>query len=570
MTFDSVILAAIADELNRKLADGRVDKIHQPEPLDLVFTIRKGSADYSLLISANAEFPRVHLTSIKRPNPKTPPNFCMVLRKYLERGRFLGAEQVDFDRILHLRFAAYDGERFTLTAEIMGKHSNIILVNDTGRILSAVKPIGSRKSRYREVLPGRQYVSPPPQNKTNPLSVTKEDFDGLLADTFPDEAPPVSEIASWLAKSFTGISPFVARELAARSGGDVERLAGEFIGFFAEIRAGDYSPVLLTDDAGRTIGFYPFPSVQFSPSNQHERPSTNAAADVYYAGAIPREEFEHANAELAGRIRKEIDFRDRLVEKIERELAECEGAQRYKQIGELILSQVTSIPEGAPTAELADYYADGKAVAVELDPRLSAAENAEAYFRKYQKALSRAESLKDRRAEINAELRLLRKTLDAAGSVTSQEQVRQLADILASENIEVSRQEAVQEKRKAEFEGHKIARVQADGWEILVGQNSEANDYLLTRVARPTDLWVHVKAVPSAHVIIRTNGKPEAVPKSVLLEAAELAARHSEAKHSSLVPVDYTLRKYVRKPKGAPPGKALYEREKTIFVTPSP
>lgn len=572
MTFDSVILAAVADELNRKLINGRLDKIHQPAPLDVVLTIRNNAANYSLLISADAESPRIHLTSTKRPNPKTPPNFCMVLRKYLKGARLVGAEQVDFDRILRLPFIAYDGERLTLVVEIMGKHSNIILINNVGRILSAVKPIGRSKSRYREILPGRQYVSPPSQGKANPLGVTREEFDGMLADTFAGTADlAAAEVTSWLSKTFTGLSPFAARELVARTEADRRRLGAEFAEFFGTIRSGNFCPVFITDDAGQSIGFYAFRSVQHPASNQHERPSLSTVADMYYTSVLPKQAFEQATERFISLVRKALKARESAVQTITEGIAECEGAERFKQIGELILSQVALIPEGADSAELVDYYdPNGPTIKVELDAQLNPAENAEAYFRKYQKAVSGAEALRDRLSETNAEIKLLRKVLDSAGSIASQEQIQHLLEVLEARGIRIRKPEGPGKKKHSEFEGRKISRVTSDGWEILVGQNGEANDYLLTRVARPTDIWVHVKAAPSAHVIIRTNGKPEAVPKSVLHAAAELAAKHSDSKHSSLVPVDHTLRKHVRKPKGSPPGKALYQNEKTIFITPSP
>ncbi|HUV04494.1 MAG TPA: NFACT RNA binding domain-containing protein [Armatimonadota bacterium] len=573
MTFDSIVLAAVAAELNSKLVGGRMDGIHQPLPLDVVLAIRNKGANHMLLVSADARSPRIHLTSIKRPNPKTPPNFCMLLRKHLGGSTFAGAEQVDFDRILHLNFAAYDGERLSLVVEIMGKHSNIILINNVNRILGAVKPIGRQKSRYREVLPGRQYISPPSQNRLSPLDVTRNEFDNLLADTFSAiEGLEAGEIASWLTKTFTGVSPFAARELAARSEGELHRLGDEFEKLFEDVRSDKFSPVLITDDVGRSVGFYPFPTFQHPASNQHERASISTVADMYYASTLPRQAFEQAKEDFIGRIRKQLEARQHTRESIQQGIAECNEAERFKQIGELILSQVASIPEGADSVELVDYYdPSGAAITVKLDPRLGGPENAEAYFRKYRKAVSGAEALRDRLTGTNVGIKLLQKVLDSAGSITLQGQIQALTEVLASHGIEVRRQEkAAVEKRKAEFHGHKVARVVSNGWEILVGQNSEANDYLLAKVARPTDFWLHVKASPSAHVIIRTNGKPDAVPKSVLHAAAELAAQHSDSKHSSLVPVDYTLRKFVRKPKGSSPGKALYQNERTIFVAPRP
>ena len=555
-----MIVAAVADELNKKLVSGKVVEIHQPESLDVVLTIRLEGTNHHLLISADAESPRIHLTSVKHPNPKIPPNFCMVLRKYLKGARFEGAEQVEFDRILRLSFLAYDGERLTLTIEIMGKHSNAILINGVGNIVGAVKLISKQKSRFREVLPGKQYAPPPSQGKLNPLSVSREELDDLLASASP------TDLAAWLVKTFTGMSPFLAKELAIWD----KDLAEEFIQYFARIRKREFTPVIITDDSGQSIGFYAFKSAQHPDVNQHERPSISTVADMYYMTALPRKTFEQAKEEFIHRLGRELRAAEEALETIQAGIKVGEGAERLKQIGDLILSQARSIPPEAATMELTDYYdPNGSVITVPLDPTLSAAENAEAYFRKYQKAISGAEALRDRLSEAKAKVRLLKKVLGSADSIASEAQIGELQEVLGEQGIHARKQEAPKKKKVSEFEGHRISRVQSDGWEILVGQNSEANDYLLTRVARPSDWWVHVKASPSAHVVIRTNGKPEAVPRSVLHEAAELAARHSDSKHSSLVPVDYTLRKYVRKPKGAPAGKALYQNEKTIFITPS-
>ena len=570
MTFDSLILAAVADEVNGGLADGKVMDVHQPEPLDVVLTIRTPGANHMLLISANAESPRIHLTSTKRPNPQTPPNFCMLLRKHLKGARFSGAEQVDFDRILRLGFTAFDGERLVLVVEIMGKHSNIILTNEAERILGAIKPVGKSKSRYREVLPGRQYVPPPSQDKLDPLTASREEIGRLIAQAFPEKPSASNEVASWLTKTFMGISPFAAGELVARSGDDTEKLADAFAGLFAEVRSRGFSPVLITDDAGQSIGFYPFPTEQHAEANRHERPSISAVADMYYAGALPRSAFDDASRQLIGRLRKDLESAETMVESIRKNLAECEQAERLKQIGELILAQTASIPQHAESVELLDYYdPSGAKITVRLDARLSPAENAEAYFKKYHKAITGAEALHERLLDASARIELIKKTLDSADSITSIEQIGRLTEILEGRGVRVRKQEEPSRRKEPEFEGRKIAKILSDGWEILVGQNSEANDYLLTRVAKPNDIWVHVKASPSAHVVIRTNGKPESVPRSVLYAAAEQAARHSDSKHSSLVPVDYTLRKHVRKPKGAPSGKALYQNEKTIYITPT-
>ena len=569
LTYDSVILAAIASELSTRLANGRTDHIHQPEPLDLVLGIRAGGSNQSLLISADARFPRVHLTATKRQNPKTPPDFVMILRKHLEGSRLTNVEQVDFDRILHLKFRAFNDEKLTLIIEIMGRHSNIILVNGDGRILGAIKHIGKSRNRYREILPGRIYIPPPPQNKINPLETTGQALADLFAAAFPSDSELSPQaVSKWLAATFTGVSPFVAREILARAA-DVG-LPDAFQGLCSSVTDAAFDPVIITDDHGQTVGFYPLPSAQYPAANQHERPSVNLVADVFYMSELPRDEFEHTKEAIFAALRHHTESKERTIRTLEQSIAEAGNAERLKQAAELLLSQPDSVEDGASEATLTDYYDPSAAfVTFPLDPTLSRIENAEAYFRRYRKAVSGADALRDRLKEARDEMALLSSFGERADSCTSGEEIRDLAQELETRGISVRPQQVKQAaKQKPLFEGHRIRVLQYGEWEILVGENSMANDYLLTRVAKPNDIWVHAKAITSAHVIIRTKNRPDAVPQSVLHAAAEQAARHSAAKHSSLVPVDYTLRKYVRKPRGAPAGKAIYQNEKTIYITP--
>lgn len=571
MTIDSIVLAALCAELNTTLSNGRVDKVQQPSPLEIVLTIRANGANYSLLISADAQSPRIHVSSSRRKSPPTPPNFCMLLRKYLEGAHLASVTQPSFDRIVHVTFLAYDGERITLIFEAMGKHSNLILVSGIGRILGAIKPIGRQKNRYREILPGRDYVAPPSQEKSDPRGLTRDEILSRLSEAFPDEPADHSELATWLVKSFSGVSPFAAREIVERSKGSTNSIADEFVRFFELVRISRFVPVYITDDSGRMISFYAFPSVQYPADNQHERTSINGVADMYYTSALPRQALEQAKSEVLGRIRREIVSAREALEEIHHGIEQGKDAERLKQIGELILSQQGSIPAKSSEVELYDYYDPAcLAVRVQLDERLSAVENASLYFRRYQKALSGAQALSDRLGSVEKTLEFLCNAESSVESMESLEDIESIVEQLASSGINIRRQEVqVSDKRKPEFEGHHIHKTNISGWEVLIGQNSEANDYLVARVAKPNDWWLHVKAATSAHVVIRTNGKPDSVPRDVLVAAANLTAQNSEAKHSSLVPVDYTLRKYVRKPKGAVAGRVIYQNERTIYITPN-
>ncbi len=572
MVFDSIVLASIAVELNSVLMNGRVNDIYQPKPLDIVITVRNNAANYNLLISADAVNPRMYITSIKQPNPMVPPNFCMLLRKYLKGARFRGAEQNNLERILNLRFEAYDGERFTLAAEIMGKHSNIVLINDLNKIIGVIKPIGRSKNRFREVLVGRKYILPPEQSKANPFVTSNIEFDEMFEETFDtDEAIDSNVISSWIVRTFAGISPFAAKEIVYRAENDPKRIGDEFAIMMHDIMSSNYSPVIISDDEGSTIGFYPFQSAQYSESNQFQRSSISVAADVFYSSSIPKAAISLHKDTLRAQIMKEIDSRIRTIAFIEDSIKECDNANRYKELGEIILSQTNSIVQGEDKATLIDYYdPNGGNIEVKLNPMLSPAENAESYYRKYQKAISGAEALNERLISTKTELSILQNGIIKLDESDDEKSIEKIEEKIRNKGIVFTKQEAIiTEKKRNEFEGFKIVKQQFGNYEVLVGMNSQANDHLITRVAKPNDIWVHVKASASAHVIIRTNGKPESVSRNVLEFAADLAVKNSDSKHSSLVPVDYTLRKYVRKPKGAPSGKVIYNNEKTIYITPA-
>ncbi|MHB0913960.1 MAG: Rqc2 family fibronectin-binding protein, partial [Armatimonadota bacterium] len=359
-----------------------------------------------------------------------------------------------------------------------------------------------------------------------------------------------------LVKAFTGISPFAANEIAEQG----------FEAVMRRVREADFEPVLLGDDAGRTIGFYPFPVAQHPAENQYPRDSVNLTADLYYGSALPRQALEQVRAELLGRLRREIEAREATVGEMESGIRESAGAERLKEIGELLLGQIHAVAPEASSATLIDWYGEGGEIAVPLDPAKNAQENAEAYFRKYRKAVSGREALAERLPGAKEEIDALKAAQDAAEKAEAPEDVRKITASLTERGL-LHRQPTPTERAKPEFEGFKVHKTEREGFELLVGGNSEANEYLV-KIARPNDWWVHVKAAPSAHVIIRTKNKPDAVPRSVLYAAAELAAKSSDARHSSLVPVDYTLRKFVRKQKGGGPGKVLYERERTLYITP--
>ena len=571
MIFDSLILAAVADELRRALAGGKVERVAQPSPLELVLTLYARGAKHHLLLSADPQEARVHLTAIRRDNPAQPPPFCMLLRKYL-----VGAWLEDIarprgfgERVLHLEFRAHDGAHYTLVAETMGKHSNVILVNAAGTILGALKHITREVNRIREIRPGLPYVPPPRQRgKRDPFG----HFD-------PDALPPPAHgrEAEWLMATFTGVSPLLAEEakLRARPPLTAEALWYGLNEILITIRLGEYAPRLWSDDAGLALGAYPIPLLSVPARNQHPRDSISLALDNASASLERRDAFARAHDALRAALHKARRAREREREEVQKGLANADRADEYQQSGELLLADPH--PAGRTEATLPDYYAppnpDGTLPtrAITLDPTQDGRANAERYFKKARKARDSRESLQRRQQDLAAEIAALAQAEQEASAATSAEQLAAVRESVASSlgrpQQGLEKEEDKRERQAPAFGGHKIRTFRSpDGWEILVGENATANDYLTTRVAAPSDIWLHVRAATSAHGVIRAQGRPAAVSPAALQQAAETVAARSEVKHSSLIPVDYTLKKYVRKPRKSAPGSVTYQNEKTIYV----
>lgn len=572
MTYDGFLLSAVAAELKQTILRGRVQKIRQSSATDVVIEVRASGRTYVLFISVDARFPRIYLTaSTPRPLPE-PPNFTMLMRKYASGAFVSSAGQIGMDRILHIGLDSAEHGKLTLICEIMGKHSNLILIDSEGRILGAAKHVGSSISRYRQVLPGRQYIPPPGEPKIDIRDVDAVEKT-LRETTWPKSSP---DLQQWLTRTFSGFGPFLADEIVARSGGEPDRMRDELLRLGEIVRTGAYQPVLITDERGVGVMVYPMASAQFPADRQHPRDSINEALDTLFRSLVARTTIEEERAALTTSIQRAIASRKQTLKSIARTIEESAKAERYKQMGEIILANLHAIEKGAKSVRLIDFFAaDMPEIEIELDEKLDAQANAQRYFKRYRKARDSASTAESRRAVVESEIARLESALEKGETfdklrmphATTVESLRELrADLTAAGLL---RQEvSITERQEPEFEGHRIRRVTVDDWEILYGENSTSNDYLTQRVARPNDIWLHARQVTGAHVVIRTTGRKGGVPRPVLMNAARIAALNCDARHSSLVAVDYTLRKYVHKPRASAPGFVVYRNEKTIDVNP--
>jgi predicted ribosome quality control (RQC) complex YloA/Tae2 family protein len=566
VNFDSFCLSAVLRELEATCVGAFLDQVYQPDPLAVTLAFSGRGPRRYWLLSADARWPRAHAITTRRPNPDTPPGFCLLLRRHLTGSRLLSAEQPRFDRILRLTFGRGEGgatERRALVLEMMGRHSNLALLDETDTVLGALKVVPPSQSRVRPVLPGQPYVEPPgarPDPRALDLSTLRELLSGV-------ETPDA------LTCTLSGWGTFPAREAFAESAALGRSLTEVVHARMEQVRLGEFAPTVFEDEAGRPRGVWAFPSRQEGWLQGRSYPAISPACEAFYS-------YREAHAETETLRRALIGVLERARKTSTIQLAEAEGALNGLDVteglrirGELLAANAQSIPRGATEAELSNWYdPDGATLRIPLDPLLDARENADRYFHRYRRATAAAEAALDRIPTLAERVATLNQQIEEATQADG-EQIRQLHATAREQGLfrEASagggspREVAEQREFPA---GVRVKRVPVGEWVIYYGENATSNDYLTTRWARPGDLWLHARAVTGCHVVVRGVNTLDRLPPEVLREAARLAAAHSEAKHSGLVSVDYTFRRYVRKPRGSAPGRVTYTGERTLEVEP--
>lgn len=569
--YDSLTLAAVVDGL-QPLVGGRIQHIAQPDEHNILLTVyARNVGEVRWLISCSPQWARTYLLSHRLPSPPQPPPFCMALRKYLQGGTILTIAQRRFDRVLDVEVRGHEGHTYLLTAELMGRHSNVILVAPDECILHAAKMVSSRISRVREVLPNKPYTPPPAEDRPDPRKVTEEQF----LEWWHEDQP--QNPAEWLRTRFEGIGGVLVQEIVKRASllnGELtpHSLWSAFCSVFEAAKQGDWEPVLVRDEGHRPIGAYPIPLALFPETQQHLRSNIHTALENYYAVAIPHAEMEQQKRSLQGVLQRVLTARRNALQQVEQGVQERAKAEVYRRWGETLLAFLSQVPAGVDSVTLPDLYsAEGATITIPLDPALSPQQNAERYFqraRHVEQNAERLEAMRNRLIREEAEIQEALRKLEVVEDPTQLEAIRSIVAAHGWQGREGTGGEGAS-SASAGFEGKRIRiHIAPGGWQVLVGENAEANDYLVTRVAQANDWWLHVRAGTGAHVVIRTNNNPQAVPRQVLEYAAQLAAIHSPSRHSSLVAVDYTLRKYVRRPRGAQPGFVTYTHEKALHVSP--
>ena len=582
MALDGTLLRQIRHELESCLIGARIDKIHQFSREEMIFVLRlpqpteDGSRTVKLYLSAGADSPRIHLTSASFENPKSPPMFCMLMRKYLGSAKLVEIRQIGLDRILHLVFETRnemgDLIQLTVAIEIMGRHSNIILIDETGRVIDSIKRIDDTMSSVRPILPGVRYTLPPAQDKLDLIDVTPEQIEQRLRN---GKDTPLSKA---LLSAVQGVSPIVCREIAnyVFLGDDCvisEMTENHFdrLRFFLT-KVIDYAknytgtPTSVIDSRKKPVDFSFMDIHQYGGSMFTRTYDTySQLLDDFYTQRDNIQRMRHRSADLLKVLANTADRIARKLSLQQKELADCSDRETWKIYGDLINANLYSIQKGDRTATLVNFYDENQAeVTIPLDPRKTPAQNAQKYYGEYRKADTAEKKLRELIEEGQQEAIYIDSVFDALTRA-------QTNDELSAIRAELAEQGYLRKKGPAPKKGKetKLApkRYRSDdGFLILVGRNNVQNDQLTLKDARGRDVWFHTKNIPGSHTIVVSDGQE--VPDSTLNQAAIIAAANSKAADSAQVPVDYTLIKNVKKPRGAKPGMVIYVNYQTAYVTP--
>ena len=558
MAFDGLFTYCMAHELSIALTGGRIAKIHQPFEHEIVMTIRARGKNHKLLLSAHPTYARVQLTENTYTNPAQAPMFCMVMRKHLEGALVEAVEQHEnLERIIIFRIRARDeiGDVTykRLIVEIMGRHSNIVLVDEEkGTIIDSIKHISHAVNRYRTILPGQPYEWPPKQDKKDPFTIGKAEI--LAALDFTGE-----NIANQIVEKFAGISTLMAKEIVHRANPcDENTLPDTMLGLLQKIQALQISPVLMRTDRKEYFYLFPLKHVQ---GTIKEFATLSKLLDHFYAEKAERDYVKQVAGQLMKLIRNELEKNKKKLNKLHKTLHEAEKSETYQLYGELLTASMHLVKQGMKEITVQNYYDDkGGTVTIPLDPRKTPAENAQQYFKKYRKAKNARTMVQEQIQETEVEIEYLERIL-AQIEIASPTDIEEIREELMEQGYIRKQKQPTKKKAKPVLEKY----VSSDGTVFYVGKNNKQNDYLTMKLAHKEDIWLHTKDIPGSHVVIKhADPSPETIK-----EAATVAAYFSKARNSSAVPVDFTKVKYVRKPKGAKPGFVIYDHHQTVYVTPT-
>ncbi len=574
MALDGIFLRHIGKEIENIALDGKVNQVHQPNRDELIISIHTHQGNKRLLISARADSPRVSFTNHSAENPPVAPMFCMLMRKKLCGARLRAVRQFELERILFLDFDATntlgDSEKLTLAVEIMGKHSNCILIDSEGVIIDALKRIDLTLSSKRLVLPQLRFELPPSQGKVSLLEVP---CDTVAERIFENQNMTLDKA---MLSVVMGVSPIVCRELAYIATGStdirVEDLSSsEKTAYIQELeklsklaREGEGTPFMLRDASGKPFDLTFFEVTQYAQAAESRSfAGFSELLDEYYHKRDSIERMRVRSRDLSKLVANNIA---RLSRKLSNQVAEqtkSKDREHLRICGDLLQANLYRIEKGSPFVDVENFYDENMGtLRIKLDPAKSPAQNAQRYYKEYQKAKTADKILSVQIEKGRQELEYLETVLDEIERAENESDLSAIRQELVSEGYikpQKGKQKPPKELAPREF-------TVSDDFKVLVGRNNRQNDMLTLKLSRKTDLWFHTKDIPGSHTILLTEGRE--VSDEAIFETAQICAYFSKARESSQVPVDYTLVKYVSKPQGSPAGRVIYTDQHTVYVTP--
>lgn len=560
MAFDGAFLKNMIQELNEGV-DCHVDKIYQPSKDELVFLLRKKGFAKRLLITVKNGSARIHWTDTKFENPDIPPNFCMLLRKYLSAARLICVTQPELERIVELKFSATnemgDIVILTLVCEFIGGKANVILLREDGRILDALKK-SDVESATRYILPGAVYQYPDPVEK---LTLSKNNIPEICLCISEKQG----ELSERLLATIAGLSPLICREIACRLQEKGPNFSASSLAEELNRVARVSIPTLLLSEKGQPADFTFMPITQYGNTRKCVTlESYSALLDKFFAAKDMSARLSAASHDITRLVNNLIARTEKKLALRLNELKKCEDRETFRIYGELLKANLHAVKAGSESVTVPNYYSEDLAlITIPLNPALSPSKNAERYFKEYKKTWTAEQTLTALTKQDAAELEYfesVKESISRCGSLSDVEEIRQ--ELISGGYLKVQKTAKKAKNPTLAFKEYKSP----EGFKTLVGKNNLQNDYITTRLSSKGDMWFHVKNIHGSHVVVFCDGAP--ISDETVLWAAALAAKNSKAAESSNVPVDYTPIKFVKKPSGAKPGMVIYTTNKTVFVTP--
>lgn len=557
MAFDGIVTRAMVRELQDRILLGKIEKVYQPEADELVFHIHTKNGNVKLLASVGSAHARVCFITENPVNPPAPLAFCMLLRKHLQGGRITEITQKDSERIIEISLETLNELGFTMSKklifEIMGKHSNIVLVDiASGKIIDSIKRVSFDVNRVRQILPGMIYQYPPAQDKIPFLEISAEQLEALPAD------------GKAILRSVGGIAPAFAEELALRAG--VQR-SGYLSDVLAAIESPNHADArVYLDESGAPIDFYPVPLSELEKNCRVERfGDLSSAMEFYFGKKESSNQGRQKSHDLIRSVNALLDKMYLKKKRLSEDLLKAENSEDLRLYGELLTANIHLIQPGMKSVEVTNYY-DGSTLTIPLDVKLSPSKNAQHYFKKYGKSKTAIKEKQIQLDENEAEIKYLESVLSFLENTD---------DVVEIESIRAELVETGYVRRRRQAGGFKEKKYKpapyrytlSNGMSVLVGRNNKENDILTFKTAGNKDLWLHTKDIPGSHVIVQSGGVE--LDEEAVWEAAAIAAYHSKARTSENVPVDYVQIKYVKKPAGAKPGMVIFTNNRTVYVNPA-